>query len=192
MPEPQPQFPQQPDALHIGAADEESLAYEATPESAKIDIDEVRRAQATMRRWIELIESDGRYPLAAYRFLQEGLEATVADVHGDATASQPHEGSGDDPRHVDGPALCQGLREHALRSYGSLAREVLRRWGISNTRDFGEMVFFLVEHDFLQKTADDRLSDFNDVFDFNSLDNYSIDLSSVTIEDRTTHLSMVN
>ena len=54
------------------------------------------------------------------------------------------------------------------------------------------MVFFLVEHDFLQKTADDRLSDFNDVFDFNSLDNYSIDLSSVTIEDRTTHLSMVN
>jgi uncharacterized repeat protein (TIGR04138 family) len=43
---------------------------------------------------------------------------------------------------------------------------VLRRWNIHSTTDFGRIVFALVDNGFLQKTEQDRIEDFRDVFDF--------------------------
>jgi uncharacterized repeat protein (TIGR04138 family) len=70
--------------------------------------------------------------------------------------------------HVSGADLCRGLRDMALERWGMLAGTVLRHWGIRRTRDFGEIVFGLIEHGMLQKQPDDVIEDFNDVFDFRS------------------------
>lgn len=103
----------------------------------------------------------GLYPAEAYEFVQRGLTYTVQRIHGAA----------DDPeasRHVSGPQLCNGLREFALTQWGMLARTVLRRWGIHSTLDFGRIVFTLIDAGQMQKTDDDNLEDFRNVFDFRS------------------------
>lgn len=101
----------------------------------------------------------GLYPAEAYEFVQRGLSHTVQKIHGSP-------GDPDASRHVSGPQLCEGLREFALLQWGMLARTVLRRWGIHSTLDFGQIVFILVEAGQMQKTEDDNLDDFRNVFDF--------------------------
>lgn len=69
-------------------------------------------------------------------------------------------------RHVGGEELCWGLRDLALERWGFMASTVLRHWGIRNTKDFGRMVFALVENELLQKQPDDRIEDFENVYNF--------------------------
>lgn len=69
-------------------------------------------------------------------------------------------------RHVGGADLCWGLRDLAMQDWGLLASTVLRRWGVTRTLDFGRMVFALVESDLMKKQPDDRIDDFDNVFDF--------------------------
>lgn len=69
-------------------------------------------------------------------------------------------------RHVSGEHLCWGLRNYALRRFGALASTVLNHWKIRRTRDFGEIVFALVENDYLQKQPQDRIDDFDEVYQF--------------------------
>ncbi|QDV92200.1 hypothetical protein RAS2_33140 [Phycisphaerae bacterium RAS2] len=68
--------------------------------------------------------------------------------------------------HVSGADLCRGLRDLAIERWGMMAGTVLRHWGIRSTRDFGEMVFALVENGLLQKQPDDVIEDFDNVYDF--------------------------
>ncbi|HKQ50121.1 MAG TPA: Minf_1886 family protein [Phycisphaerae bacterium] len=81
--------------------------------------------------------------------------------------------------HVDGEDLCWGLRDLALDQWGLLAPVVLRHWGIRSTKDFGRMVFALVDHGLLQKQPEDDIRDFDNVFDFETafVQSYKIDLS---------------
>ena len=164
MPDADYQADEQADAFDALDAD----LFEAPPEGAGAagDAGEVREAQESVRQMIELIESDGRYPLEAYRFLQEGLEFTVGRVHGETDSGVE--------THVGGRQLCLGLADYARDQYGLLASEVLRRWGIVGSGDFGEMVFFLVNHGFFQKTDDDCAADFEDVFQMRDLDAYAV------------------
>jgi uncharacterized repeat protein (TIGR04138 family) len=107
----------------------------------------------------EIVEEVGLYPIEAYEFIQHGLQYTVSKVHGkvkDPKAS----------RHVAGRDLCEGLREFALKKWGLMARTVLARWNIRRTHDFGRIVFALVDNGWMQKTEDDSIEDFRDVFDF--------------------------
>jgi uncharacterized repeat protein (TIGR04138 family) len=67
---------------------------------------------------------------------------------------------------VTGSELLDGYRDLAVQTFGFLARTVLSQWGVEATDDVGDMVFHLIEEDLLQKTADDRLEDFHDLFDF--------------------------
>lgn len=116
------------------------------------------------------IRQDGRYPPEAFEFLQRGLEFAAQRIHGD-----PNENT---PRHVSGQELAWGLRDLALQSWGRLARDVLSRWNIRCTRDFGEMVFFLIELGLMSKRDSDRIEDFDDVFDFAAaFADYSIPLT---------------
>jgi uncharacterized repeat protein (TIGR04138 family) len=112
----------------------------------------------TAERFERAIRADGRYPPAAYEFLHRGLEYTTHQVY----ASEPPEG----PRHVSGQQLCLGLRALALEFWGPLAPVVLNAWNIRTTRDFGEMVFLLVELGLMGKQDSDRIEDFDDVYDF--------------------------
>ncbi len=96
-----------------------------------------------------------RYPAyheTAYIFVLAGLQYTISRI-GEA-------------RHVSGTELAEGCRDLALDRYGLMARSVLEHWGIRATRDFGEIVFALVECGVLVKQDDDSLDDFVDVFRF--------------------------
>ena len=101
----------------------------------------------------------GAYSLEALGFVQEGLSYAVQKFHGkvhDPTVS----------RHVSGQQLCQGLREYALAKWGLMAPAVLARWGITSTLDFGRIVFALIDASYMQKTEQDTIEDFRNVYDF--------------------------
>ena len=105
-----------------------------------------------------LCARDRRYAPEAYLFLHEGLMRTLKSV-------QEKEKK---PRQITGAELSAGLREYALDQYGPLAMTVLNRWGLRTTRDFGEIVFLLLEAGLLGKTEDDKIEDFDDLFDFDA------------------------
>lgn len=118
------------------------------------------------------------YPAEAFLFVQRGLEYTVRRVHGERPA-QPSEREKSPSRHVTGQMLCQGLRDYALQQYGLLARTVLKQWHIHSTEDFGKIVFAMVESGLMQKTPEDTVQDFVDVFDFNQAFAAELELSNL-------------
>jgi len=101
--------------------------------------------------------SDGRYDPAAFRFVYEGLGYTVKDA------------PDDEPRHVSGQTLCDGLRGYALETYGRMAAGVLSNWQVRTTRDFGEIVYSLIEHEWMSAQPGDTIDDFDDVYDFETV-----------------------
>ncbi|MBN2445524.1 MAG: hypothetical protein JXO22_02280 [Phycisphaerae bacterium] len=116
-----------------------------------------------------LLRNDGRYALDAYDFLYIGLDRAARARHGERGPREQ--------RHVGGGELCEALRDLALERWGKLARQVLGRWGIHRTRDFGEMVFLLVNNGFMSRQESDCIEDFDDVFAFGeAFDDYAIQL----------------
>ena len=109
-------------------------------------------------RLLKAIREDGRYPPEAYQFLHDGLEFTTRRTFGDE--------EGDEPRHVTGQQLAEGLRDLALQRWGALARVVLQSWNVRQTRDFGEMVYFLIGLGMMGKQESDSIADFDEVYDF--------------------------
>jgi uncharacterized repeat protein (TIGR04138 family) len=111
------------------------------------------------------IAKNSRYPLAAFVFVQRGLDFTVQRQHGE----MPDDYDPDDTtqsRHVTGRELCEGMRDFALTEYGLLAGTVLRRWRVHRCEDFGHIVFAMVEGGLMHKTDNDTIDDFADVFSF--------------------------
>jgi len=99
---------------------------------------------------------DGRYHHQALRFVYEALGYT-AKKHLD------------EPAHVSGQMLCEGLKGLALEKYGMLARMVLNTWGIKGTRDFGRIVFLMIENKWMSAQPTDSIEDFDDVYDFQTV-----------------------
>jgi uncharacterized repeat protein (TIGR04138 family) len=117
--------------------------------------------QGSCKSLEELIADIGVYPAPAYRFVQESLAFTVQKMHGAAKKDCDEAVS----RHVTGSDLCQGAREYASKQWGLLAYTVLRRWNITRTMDMGRIVFALIDIGQMQRTENDTLEDFRDVFD---------------------------
>ena len=110
-----------------------------------------------------------RYPLDAFLFVQRGLDFTVTRMHGELDDEELFDDESiESSRHVSGQDLCRGLRDFAIKEYGLLARTVLRRWSVTSCRDFGEIVFAMVDGGLMRKTDEDSIHDFSDVFDFSS------------------------
>ena len=101
----------------------------------------------------------GAYPPEAYDFVQQGLSFTVQQIHN--RVAKPRAS-----KHVSGQQLCEGIRQYALAQYGMLAATVLRLWNINSTLDFGRIVFALIEAGHMQKTDEDTIEDFRNVYDF--------------------------
>ncbi len=118
---------------------------------------------------LAVVAKTTRYPLDAFLFVQRGLDFTVTRLHGELDDDAYFDADDiESSRHVSGQDLCQGLRDFAIKEYGLLARTVLRRWSINTCRDFGEIVFAMVDGGLMRKTDDDSIHDFNNVFDFAS------------------------
>jgi len=123
-----------------------------------------------LERFHQAIRRDGRYAPEAFHFLHRGLDLATRLKYAGRAASGP--------RHVTGQELCQALRILALQLWGPLAREVLRRWNIHSTRDFGEMVYLMIDLGLMGKQESDDISDFDNVYDFEAaFGSYQINLN---------------
>ena len=107
-----------------------------------------------------ICKEDPRFDRKAYDFVRLGLDATVKELKKKDSARA------EKSRHVSGPELLQGLRAYALEQYGPLAKTVLDSWGVRRCRDFGDIVFNLIEYNVFSKTESDRREDFSDIYSF--------------------------
>lgn len=133
----------------------------------------------TMVVELKALAEKSRYPLDAFIFVQKGLDYTVRHLHGpnpDAVKT-----------HVSGQQLCQGLRRYAIQQYGLMARMVLGRWRIFRSRDFGEIVFCMVEAGQLGKTDQDAIEDFDNVYQF--ADAFPVEFDAATFESTSDQLA---
>jgi uncharacterized repeat protein (TIGR04138 family) len=135
-----------------------------------------------VRRLIEWLDSEGAQladlpDLHAKGKLPPSIVEFIEEIGGIDSAAQRMN------LHVDGQDLCWGLRDLAIEQWGLLAPVVLRHWGIRSTKDFGRMVFALVDHGVLQKQPHDEIRDFDNVYDFDAVfdRSYKIDLSKPAV-----------
>jgi uncharacterized repeat protein (TIGR04138 family) len=103
-----------------------------------------------------IADKDGRFSPHALKFVLEGLDYTAKKK----TTER---------RHVSGQTLCEGMKELAIEKWGRLAMLVLHTWGVKTTRDFGEIVFTLIEYKWMSAQPTDSIDDFNDVYDFKTV-----------------------
>lgn len=104
-----------------------------------------------------IVASDPRYHRDAYVFLRDAL---------DFTTKQQKKIKGATVRHVSGPELLAGVRQHALREFGPMVTTVFDSWGIHSCEDVGHMVFNLIGAGIFGKTDQDSIENFKDVYDF--------------------------
>jgi uncharacterized repeat protein (TIGR04138 family) len=108
---------------------------------------------------VELILArDSRFSRGAYTFVREALDHTQKKLIGKEARGQI--------RHVSGQELLDGIRQFALQQFGPMVVTVFEEWGVCNCRDFGEIVFNMVEIGLLAKTDKDTRDDFQNGYDF--------------------------
>lgn len=105
-----------------------------------------------------------RYHPNAYQFIFSALRFTQEKL-----GRAKYEEIGGDEAHISGQELLEGVRGLALRQFGLLSQTVFHQWGIEHTEDFGRIVFELIERGEMKKTDRDHLSDFFDVYDFETV-----------------------
>lgn len=115
-----------------------------------------------------------RFHPNAYQFVFAALRYTQTELGRDSVDDIECEEA-----HISGQELLDGVRRFALNQYGLLAKTVFAQWGIDSTDDFGRIVFELIERGEMKKTDRDQLSDFFDVYEFDTalIDEYVIDTS---------------
>lgn len=116
----------------------------------------------------EVARADRRYSVEAYEFLCHALAYTQKMLD-----RLPSADSLDSPQnasyHVTGQELAEGIRQFALEQYGMMAAVVFRCWGIHSTSDFGRMVYNLIDAGLWHGSENDRIEDFDDLFDFDTV-----------------------
>ena len=105
-------------------------------------------------------KDDPRYARGAYYFLRQALDFSLKKLH--------KSGDLDKSNHLTGQQLLDGIRLYAIDQYGPMVRPVLKHWGIRECRDFGNIVFNLVECEVLGKTDQDSVEDFSSGYKFNA------------------------
>ena len=110
-----------------------------------------------MKKKLEQIaKEDGRFSQQAVRFVYEGLGQTIKRT----TA---------EPGHVSGQILTQNLKKLAIEKWGRLAMLVLNSWGVKTTRDFGEIVYMMIQNEWMSAQPSDTIEDFDDLYDFKTV-----------------------
>ena len=104
-----------------------------------------------------IVERDPRFHRDAYHFVREALDFTQKII------GKENRGT---IRHITGQELLDGIRQYALQQYGPMTMTVFEEWGIRHCRDFGDIVFNMVENSLLAKTEKDSRDDFQGGYDF--------------------------
>ncbi|MCL4787095.1 MAG: hypothetical protein KJ070_09930 [Verrucomicrobia bacterium] len=105
----------------------------------------------------QILAKDARYHREAYSFVREALDFTQNLIRKQQTGQI---------RHVTGQELLDGIRQFALTQFGPMTTTVLEEWGVRCCRDFGEIVFNMVEIGLLAKTEKDSREDFEGGYEF--------------------------
>lgn len=126
----------------------------------------------SLQRIARLAKESGRYRLDAYLFVQQALVYAQCELGMGRPRPYDPEGDSEDDEpppesHLTGQQLCEAIRLYAADLYGLMAKVVLNNWGLKTTRDFGEIVYQLIEIGEMTKSDSDRREDFDDVYDFN-------------------------
>jgi len=100
-------------------------------------------------RWVS--NSDSRFHPNAYAFTVEALHYTQKRFK--------------KPKHIKGQELLTGISRLARKKFGPMAWTVFQEWGIRYAKDFGDIVFNLVEIGEIKKTDEDTIDDFDTGFD---------------------------
>jgi len=69
-------------------------------------------------------------------------------------------------RHLTGQDLCEAIRQFALNQFGFMTLAVFNQWGITQTTDFGNIVYNMIDAGLMRKSAHDKRTDFDGVYDF--------------------------
>src|SRR6266513_4377963 len=104
-----------------------------------------------------IVANTPRYHRDGYIFLRDAL---------DFTTKRQKKIKGVSVRHVTGPELLDGVRQHALKEFGPMVITVFDSWGIQSCEDVGHMVFNLIGAGVFGKTEEDSIKDFKNVYDF--------------------------
>ena len=104
----------------------------------------------------QILTQDNRYPREAYLFIKEALDFTQKVVGKEGKAL----------RHVSPQELLCGIRDYALEQYGPMAITLFEEWNVRSCRDFGELVFIMVDYGLLAKTEKDSRAGFENGYDF--------------------------
>jgi len=105
----------------------------------------------------QILAKDQRYTRDAYLFVREALDYTQKFIDKKNRCGI---------RHVSPQELLAGIRDFTLAQFGPMAMCVLEEWGVRTCGDFGEIVFNMVEVDWLAKTDKDSRADFASGYDF--------------------------
>ena len=110
----------------------------------------------------EIAKNDGRYSLRAFQFVHEGLEYSVKKFYG---TNMPV----DEPHHITGRQLCEGLANLAADKWGRMAKLTLNQLGIKSTNDFGNIVYLMVDNKWMHARPEDSIEEFHNVYDFETI-----------------------
>jgi len=109
----------------------------------------------------QIREKDARYAAAAYDLVRLSLDHAQKLAHGEPKKGKPLAN-----RHVSGPQLLEGFRQHVLETYGPMSYQLLQNWGLRKTDDVGNIVFNIIGTGLFGQSEEDTVEDFAGVFDF--------------------------
>jgi uncharacterized repeat protein (TIGR04138 family) len=112
----------------------------------------MEEAGSFLKKIEAILEKDPNYKFEAYTFVLAALHDTVNRLK--------------KPRHITGKELALGIRKYALDQFGPMVKTVLHHWGIHTTLDFGKIVYALIDVQLLSRQPEDKLEDFDKVYDF--------------------------
>ena len=113
------------------------------------------------RQFLDLLKKDHRFTIESYRFVNEALDyAAEKKNQQDGNENFIQQG-----KHVTGQDLSYAVLEKALEQFGYMARLVLANLGIKKTGDIGDIVYNLIDIEYMQKLPEDSREDFDNVFD---------------------------
>jgi uncharacterized repeat protein (TIGR04138 family) len=101
-----------------------------------------------------ILDRDDHWPFEAFDFVRKAVEKAIEKAADAGTRG-----------HVAGPQIVESARDLALQDYGAMAVYTLGQWKLQCATDVGHVVFLLIEEGLLAKSDDDRLEDFENVFD---------------------------
>ena len=99
----------------------------------------------------EIRKRDGRYDERAYSLVLEGVDKACA----------MYEKGGVRKRHLSARETIDGINCCSIENFGPMADYVLGKWGINSFKDFGEIIYNLVDVGLLNLDKRDKREDFD-------------------------------